>query len=257
VKVVILAGGLGTRLVEETRIRPKPMVEIGGMPILWHIMKIYAHHGFREFVVALGYKGDVIKRYFLDYTRVNSNLTVDLGSGNVKLQHKKAEDWTLHLWDTGPQTQTGGRVRRLRDLLQDDTFMMTYGDGVSDVNVKRLLEFHRKSGKLVTLTAVRPPARYGSLRFKGDEVAGFSEKNPADEAMVNGGFFVIEPATLDRIGGDADTWEAHVLEKLAADRQLAAYKHTGFWQSVDTLRDVNHLNALWDSGQAPWKVWSA
>jgi glucose-1-phosphate cytidylyltransferase len=254
-KVVILAGGLGTRLAEETELKPKPMVEIGGRPILWHIMKHYAHHGFREFVVALGFKGDVIKRYFLDYARLNSNFTVDLASGDVMRRHVCREDWTVHLIDTGLQTITGGRVKRLAPLIGRETFMMTYGDGVANVDLQELLAFHRRHGKLATVTAVRPPARFGGLVFEGDRVLQFTEKPQAGEGWINGGYFVLEPETLDYIAGDATHWEGEPLERLARDGQLMAYRHGDFWQCMDTLRDVRFLESLWNSGQAPWKVW--
>ncbi len=254
-KTVILAGGFGTRLSEETVIKPKPMVEIGGKPILWHIMKIYESHGFREFVLALGYKGEYIKRYFLDYTALNSNLTLDLARGNSSRHNGATEEWIVHLWDTGLQTHTGGRVKRLKEVIGDETFMMTYGDGVSTVNLRELLAFHREHGKLATLTAVRPPARYGSLRIDGGTITRFSEKDPAGEAWVNGGFFVVEPEVIDWVDDDETEWESGVLEKLAAEGQLMAYRHEGFWQSMDTLRDVRGLNDLWEQGQAPWKLW--
>jgi len=255
-KVVILAGGYGTRLSEETEARPKPMVEIGGKPILWHIMKHYAHFGFKEFAVALGYKGESIKRYFLDYARLNSSFTVQFPSGDVLRHASCQDDWTLHLMDTGLHTITGGRIKRLTPLIGHDAFMMTYGDGVSNVDLTKLLAFHREHKKLATVTAVRPPARFGGLVFNGDAVVKFTEKPQAGEGWINGGFFVLEPAVLDYIEGDETHWEGEPLERLAAEGQLVAYRHDDFWQCMDTLRDVRLLESLWTSGNAPWKVWS-
>ena len=255
-KVVILAGGYGTRLAEETEVRPKPMVEVAERPVLWHIMKHYAHYGMNEFVVALGYKGEIIKRYFLDFPYLNADLTVRLQSNEVTVHQRHDEDWTVHLVDTGLDTITGGRIKRLRGWLGDQTFMMTYGDGVADVDLKAVLAFHRRHGKLATLTAVRPPARYGVLGLREERVAVFAEKPQAGEGWINGGFFVLEPPVLDYIAGDATHWEREPLERLAADGQLQAYQHDGFWQSMDTLRDVRLLNGLWGAGRAPWRVWS-
>lgn len=255
-KVVILAGGLGTRLSEETDVKPKPMVEIGGHPILWHIMKGYAHFGFREFVIALGYRGDVIKRYFLGYQQLNSDLTIDLATGMVTAHGGRRDDWVVHLVDTGAETMTGGRIKRLRRWIGSDTFMLTYGDGVSNLDLRSLLRFHRTRGVLGTLTAVRPPARFGGLQLEQDRVALFSEKPQTGEGWINGGFFVLEPEVLDYIEGDETPWERTPVERLAAEGQLSAYRHEGFWQSMDTLRDVRQLNAAWASGDAPWKVWS-
>jgi glucose-1-phosphate cytidylyltransferase len=255
-KIVILAGGMGTRLSEETETRPKPMVEVGGKPLLWHLMKHFAHHGFKEFALALGYKGDVIKRYFLDYAMLNSSFTVNLGSGDAMRRDVSRDDWTIHLVDTGLATITGGRLKRLADLLGHETFMMTYGDGLSNVPVKELLAFHRRHGKLATVTAVRPPARFGSLTFDGDRVAQFSEKPQTGEGWINGGYFVLEPAVLDYIEGDQTHWEREPLERLASDGQLMAYKHADFWQSIDTLRDLRLVESMWAAGQAPWKVWT-
>jgi glucose-1-phosphate cytidylyltransferase len=255
VKVVILAGGLGTRLAEETEVKPKPMVEIGGRPILWHIMKHYAHYGFKEFFIALGYRGDLIKRYFLDYYNLNGNMTIDLSCGQVQMRDKACEDWVLHLIDTGQNTMTGGRVKCLEPLLRDSTFMLTYGDGVGDVNLANLLRFHQTRGRIATVTAVRPPARFGGLVFDGDWVADFTEKPQIGEGWINGGFMVFEPAVFAYLEGDATILEAHALERLAADRQLVAYRHEGFWQCMDTLRDKRLLESLWQSGSAPWKVW--
>ena len=254
-KVVILAGGLGTRLSEVTELRPKPMVEIGDEPILWHIMKSYAHHGFREFVVALGYKGDVIKRYFLDLRALGGSLKIDLASGAVHHYETMKEDWTVHCVETGLQSNTGGRLRRLRDWIGNETFLCTYGDGVSDVDVPALVAFHKKVGRAATVTAVRPPARFGGLEFDGDLVRAFTEKPQIGEGWINGGFMVLEPKVLDHLTRDEDSLEIQALEKLAAAGQLAAYKHDRFWQCMDTLRDVRYLERLWAEGKAPWKVW--
>jgi glucose-1-phosphate cytidylyltransferase len=255
VKVVILAGGLGTRLSEETEVKPKPMVEVGGRPILWHIMKHYAHHGFKEFFVALGYKGEAIKRYFVEYYSLNGSLTIDFSNGEIRTRDKECEDWTVHLVETGLETNTGGRVRRLKDFLSDGPFMLTYGDGVCDVNLKDLLRFHRSHDRVATVTAVRPPARFGGLIFDGDLVSEFVEKPQIGEGWINGGFFVFEPAIFDYLEGDHSNLEADALERLASARQLAAYRHDRFWQCMDTLRDKRLLESLWDSGEAPWKVW--
>jgi len=254
-KVVILAGGLGTRLAEETEVKPKPMVEIGGKPILWHIMKHYSHYGFKEFFIALGYKSDVIKRYFLDYYTLNGSMTIDFSSGKVEMQNKECEDWLLHLMDTDMQTNTGGRVKRLEPWLRKGTFMVTYGDGVCNVNLQDLLRFHYSHKRIATVTAVRPPARFGGLVFDGDMVAEFTEKPQIGEGWINGGFLVFEPAIFDYLEGDQSSLEADMLERLATDHQLAAYKHDGFWQCMDTLRDKRLLEGLWRDGQAPWKVW--
>jgi glucose-1-phosphate cytidylyltransferase len=254
-KVVILAGGLGTRFAEETEVRPKPMIEIGGRPILWHIMKIYSHHGFKEFFVALGYKGEVIKRFFYDYQSLSGNLSIDFAVGKVDVRDRDCEDWKVHLIETGQTSMTGGRVRRLRDHLKDETFMVTYGDGVSDVDVQDLLRFHRSHGRLGTVTAVHPPARYGELLIREDMSAGFSEKPQTHEGWINGGFLVFEPQILDYLSGDDSVLELEVLERLALENQLVAYKHPGFWQCMDTLRDKRQLEAAWQKGDAPWKVW--
>lgn len=254
-KVAILAGGLGTRLAEETEIKPKPMVEIGGRPILWHIMKHYACYGFKEFFIALGYKSEVVKRYFLDYNSLNGSMTLDLSSGKVEMQNKDCDDWILHLMDTGMQTNTGGRVKRLEPWLKDGTFMLTYGDGVCNVDLQDLLRFHRSHGRVATVTAVRPPARFGGLVFDGDLVSEFVEKPQIGEGWINGGFLVFEPAVFDYLEGDRSILETDALERLADDRQLAAYKHEGFWQCMDTLRDKRLLEGLWAQNQAYWKVW--
>ncbi len=255
-KVVILAGGLGTRLAEETEVRPKPMVEIGGKPILWHIMKQYDCHGFNEFFVALGYKGDAIKRYFLEYHALSGSLSVQIATGGLTPFEKHCEDWTVNLMETGQDTHTGGRLKRLEPWLKDGTFMLTYGDGVADIDLSELLRFHRSHGRLATVTAVRPPARFGGLTFDGDAVSAFSEKPQAGEGWINGGFAVFEPGIFKYLDGDRTSLEAEVLERLARDRQLAAYRHPGFWQCMDTLRDKNLLESLWRTGNAPWKVWT-
>lgn len=255
-KAVILAGGLGTRLAEETDAKPKPMVEIGGRPILWHIMKHYAHYGFKEFFIALGYKGEVIKRYFLDYHTLTGDMTINLSKGNVEVQNKGGEDWVVHLIDTGLQTLTGGRIKRLEPWLRGETFMVTYGDGVGDVDLHNLLDFHRSYGRLATVTAVRPPARFGGLIFDGDLVAEFSEKPQIGEGWINGGFLVFEPGVFSYLKGDETSLEGDTLEQLAAEGQLVAYRHDRFWQCMDTLRDVRLLESLWQRGKPPWKVWT-
>ena len=254
-KVVILAGGLGTRLSEETELRPKPMVDIGERPILWHIMKSYATQGFKEFFVALGYKGEVIKRYFLDYHGMSKSVTIDVATGRASFHESEVDDWKVHLMDTGLKTSTGGRVKRLQPWLEDETFMLTYGDGVSDVDMSKLLEFHRKHGKIATLTAVRPPARFGALNFDGDLVTEFMEKPQIGEGWINGGFMCLEPRIFTYMKDDDDSLEADVLTRLATDRELVAYRHDRFWQSMDTLRDVRLLESLWQSGRAPWRNW--
>jgi glucose-1-phosphate cytidylyltransferase len=254
-KVVILAGGLGTRLSEETELRPKPMVDIGERPILWHIMKSYATQGFKEFFVALGYKGEAIKRYFLDYHGMSKSVTIDVATGRASFHESEVDDWKVHLMDTGLKTSTGGRVRRLQPWLEDGTFMLTYGDGVSDVDLNQLLAFHRKHGKIATLTAVRPPARFGALNFDGDMVTEFMEKPQIGEGWINGGFMCLEPRIFSYMKDDDDSLEADVLTRLAKDRELVAYRHDRFWQSMDTLRDVRLLETLWQSGRAPWRNW--
>jgi len=254
-KVVILAGGLGTRLSEETELRPKPMVDIGERPILWHIMKSYATQGFKEFFVALGYKGEVIKRYFLDYHGMSKSVTIDVATGRASFHESEVDDWKVHLMDTGLKTSTGGRVKRLQPWLEDGTFMLTYGDGVSDVDMNQLLAFHRKQGKIATLTAVRPPARFGALNFDGDMVTEFMEKPQIGEGWINGGFMCLEPRIFSYMKDDEDSLEADVLTRLAKDRELVAYRHDRFWQSMDTLRDVRLLESLWQSGRAPWRNW--
>jgi len=254
-KVAILAGGVGTRLVEETEVKPKPMVEIGGRPILWHIMRHYAQYNFKDFVIALGYKGEVIKKYMVDYANLNSNLTVNLSSGKVTTHGGFRPDWDVELVDTGIATLTGGRIKRLAPYIGNETFMLTWGDGVSDVNLNDLLAFHRRHGKLATLTAVRPPARFGHLVFDGDKVSQFSEKPQTMEGWINGAFFVLEPKVFEYIDGDDTQWEREPMERLAANGQLMAYRHTSFWQCMDTLRDKRLLEELWQAGKAPWKTW--
>ena len=254
--VVLLAGGLGTRLAEETEVKPKPMVEVGGRPLLWHIMKHYAHHDFNEFYVALGYKGEVIKRYFVDYLSLSGSMTVDFCSGRVQPRARDCENWVVHLEDTGLRTMTGGRLKRLESHLRPrGTFMLTYGDGVSDVDLHALLDFHRRCGRLVTLTAVRPPARFGGLVFDGDLVAEFTEKPQIGEGWINGGFMVMEPGVFDYLASDDTVLEADALERLAADGQLAAFRHERFWQCMDTVRDKRLLETLWETHAAPWRVW--
>jgi len=256
-KVVILAGGRGTRLSEETTIKPKPMVEIGGHPILWHIMKGYAHFGFKDFILALGYKGDVIKDYFVRYQSAYSDITVDMKAGRVAYEQESPVDWRVSLIDTGESTETGGRLHRLASRLgKDGSFMMTYGDGVSDINLKALVEFHRKHGRLATVTAVRPPARYGTMRFEGDQVVEFQEKPQTGEGWINGGFYIFEPGVLDYIPEDHTILERAPLEQLARVGQLMAYRHEGFWQCMDTVRDKVRLETLWEGGIPPWKIWT-
>jgi glucose-1-phosphate cytidylyltransferase len=253
VKTVLLAGGLGTRLAEETETRPKPMVEIGGRPILWHIMKHYSAYGFNEFLVALGYKSEVIKKFFLEYAGLIGSLSIRLARGEVEPHEPPREDWTVHLLDTGQATNTGGRLKRLEPWLSGDTFFVTYGDGLADVDLRELLRCHRRAGRIATVTAVRPPARFGGLVFEGDLVRQFTEKPQAGEGWINGGFLVFEPAVFAYLVGDQTSLEADVLERLAADGQLAAYRHHGFWQCMDTLRDKRYLESLWQDGRAPWR----
>lgn len=254
-KVVILAGGLGTRLQEETSVRPKPMVEIGGRPMLWHIMHLYANHGLNEFILALGYKAEMVREYFLHYHHASRDLTVRLSDGSATTHGSAVEDWTIHMIDTGLATQTGGRLKRLRKWIGDEPFCLTYGDGVSDVDITRLIAFHKKHGKLATVTAVRPTARFGGIDLDGDAVLKFAEKDQTSEGWINGGFFVLSPKVLDYVDGDDTLWERGPLERLAADGQLRAFRHEGFWSPMDTLRDLNQLQAHWDSGHAPWKTW--
>jgi glucose-1-phosphate cytidylyltransferase len=254
-KVAILAGGFGSRLAEETELKPKPMVDIGGLPILWHIMMIYSHFGFKDFAIALGYKGESIKRYMIDYCSLSRDITMDLKNGNVVYHKKNKIDWRVDLIDTGLKTQTGGRVKRLEPYLGNKTFMLTWGDGVADINLEKLLQFHRSHGKLATVTAVRPPARFGRIELDGDTVIEFSEKLQLNEGWINGAFFVLEPGVFDYIAGDETQWEKEPMEKLAADRQLMAYRHEGFWQCMDTLRDKKRLEKIWHSGNPPWRIW--
>ena len=255
-KAVILAGGFGSRLSEETADKPKPMVEIGGRPMLWHIMNIFAAHGIEEFIIALGYKGEVVKQYFLNYHAVNSDLTIDLGSGQQTIYDSVRPNWRIHLVHTGHGTQTGGRVKRLRNWLgRDETFLMTYGDGVADVNITELIDFHRAHTRVATVTTVRPPARFGRMGFDGDQVTTFAEKPQDSEGWINGGFFVLNARALDYVAGDDTIWEREPVEGLARDGELMAYRHFGFWSCMDTLKEKNMLEELWSSGQAPWKTW--
>ncbi len=254
-KAVILAGGFGTRLSEETIDKPKPMVTVGGRPMLWHIMKILDTHGIKEFVIALGYRSDYIKRYFLDFYAVNNDITVDLGTGTTTIHDGNQPDWKVHLVDTGLHTQTGGRLRRLRRWVEDDTFLFTYGDGVADIDIGALVRFHRDHGKLATVTTVRPPSRFGNLAFAGDQVTTFYEKQELGDSWINGGYFVLEPAAIDYISGDAEAWERRPIENLAHEGQLIGYRHTGFWSCMDTLKERTMLEEMWSGGNAPWCIW--
>ncbi|HEC90687.1 MAG TPA: glucose-1-phosphate cytidylyltransferase [Alphaproteobacteria bacterium] len=254
-KAVILAGGHGSRLSEETDARPKPMVGIGGQPILWHILKTYGHYDINDFVICLGYKGYVIKEYFANYALHNSNITFDLRKGTLEVHENESEPWRVTLVDTGVDTQTGGRLARVRDLIGDETFCMTYGDGLGDLDMTALIAFHKEHGKAATLTAVAPPGRFGALHLDGDAITAFEEKPTGGNAWINGGFFVLEPSVFDLIEDDQTIWEQAPLENLAARGELRAYRHEGFWQCMDTLRDRRLLEGLWASGGAPWKVW--
>jgi glucose-1-phosphate cytidylyltransferase len=255
-KAVILAGGLGTRISEESHMRPKPMIEIGGRPILWHVMNIYTMHGVTDFVICLGHLGYMIKEYFANYVMHESDLTVDARSGEIIYHTNCAEPWRVTLVDTGPATMTGGRLKRVRRYLDtEESFCMTYGDGLADIDITGLVAFHRKHGRLATLTAVAPPGRYGALLLQDDSVTEFTEKPPGDHALINGGYFVLHPNVLERIASDDTPWETEPLESLARDGELRAYRHDGFWQPMDTLRDKTMLEALWSSGAAPWKLW--
>jgi glucose-1-phosphate cytidylyltransferase len=254
-RAVILAGGLGTRISEESVSRPKPMIEIGGKPILWHIMKMYSAHGINEFVVCCGYKGYIIKEYFANYFLHQSDVTIDLANNSIEVHHKKAEHWKVTLVDTGEETQTGGRLKRVADYIADDDFCMTYGDGVGSVDLTALLEFHQSHGRLATMTAVQPPGRFGSLSLSGNQIQSFVEKPQGDGGWINGGFFVLNPRVLEYIAADTTLWEREPLQNLSNQGELQAYFHTGFWQPMDTLRDKNHLEDLWASGKAPWKIW--
>ena len=254
-KVVILAGGLGTRMSEETGIRPKPMVEIGGRPILWHIMKIYSSYGLNDFIVCLGYKGYVIKEYFANYFLHMSDVTFDMEKNTMQVHQKHAEPWRVTLVDTGDDAMTGGRLKRVREYLDDEDFCFTYGDGVSNVNIRELIAFHREQGTLATVTAIQPPGRFGALDLKGSLITAFREKPDGEGSWINGGYFVLSPRALNLIENDETVWERGPMERLASEHQLSAYIHTGFWQCMDTLRDKNLLESLWQSGKAPWKVW--
>jgi glucose-1-phosphate cytidylyltransferase len=255
-KAVILAGGYGTRISEETHIRPKPMIEIGNKPILWHIMKLYSAHGVNDFVICCGYKGYMIKEYFANYFLHMSDVTFDMKKNHMQVHEQKAEPWKVTLVDTGEDTLTGGRLKRVASYVQDEeAFCFTYGDGVADVNISAEIAFHKQHGKLATITAVQPPGRYGALQLQGMEVRGFMEKPRGDGGLINGGFFVLSPKCLDLIEGDSSSWEGSPLTELANQNQLMAFKHKGFWQPMDTLRDKNLLASLWDSGKAPWKKW--
>jgi glucose-1-phosphate cytidylyltransferase len=255
-KVVILAGGYGTRISEESHLRPKPMIEIGGRPILWHIMKIYASHGFNDFVVCCGYKGYLIKEYFANYYLHVSDVMFDLGKNRVDILQNSAEPWHVTLVDTGDTTATGGRLRRVRHLVEAEPFCFTYGDGVSNVDIAALVEFHRAQGRLATVTAVQPPGRFGALDISEQRITGFEEKPLGDAGWINGGFFVLSPKVMDYIDGDSCTWEREPMERLATEGQLSAYQHRGFWHPMDTLRDRNHLEELWATGNPPWKTWA-
>ena len=255
-KAVILAGGFGTRLSEETHLKPKPMVEIGGKPILWHLMKVYSAHGINEFVVCLGYKGYVIKEYFANYFVHTSDVTIDLAKNSVEVHHRTAEPWKVTLIDTGEKTQTGGRLRRVKDHLGDEDFCFTYGDGLADVDLTELVKFHRAQRTLATVTTAQPPGRFGSVIVDGDRVRQFVEKPQGDGAWINAGFFVLSPKVVDYIAGDDTTWERAPLERLASEGQLSAWRHRGFFQPMDALRDKQHLEELWASGRAPWKKWA-
>ena len=254
-KAVILAGGLGTRITEESTIRPKPMIEIGGKPILWHIMKIYSAYGINDFIICLGYKGYMIKEYFANYFLHVSDITFDMASNKMEVHQNNAEPWRVTLVDTGDGTMTGGRIRRARPYLNEDTFCLTYGDGLSDINIAELIEFHGRQKTLATLAAVQPPGRFGALSLCGGKITGFKEKPEGDGGWINGGFFVLSPKVLDYIDGDDMFWEREPLERLAHEGNLSAYVHRGFWQPMDTLRDKNQLDELWNSGNPPWKIW--
>ena len=254
-KTVILAGGLGTRLSEVTDAKPKPMVEVGGQPILWHILNIYGAHGFNEFILALGYKQNVVKDFFLHYQERHSDLTVDLAAGTKQVRGARLPPWKVHLVDTGLNTQTGGRVKALKEWIGNETFMMTYGDGVANVDIKKLVEYHKSHGKLATVTAVRPAARFGEMKITNGQVMEFREKPQTETGWINGGFFVLEPAVLDYIAHDQMPWELEPLNRLTQEAQLMSFEHAGFWQPMDTLRDHRLLESLWESGKAPWKVW--
>lgn len=254
-KCIILAGGLGTRLSEETSSKPKPMVEIGGRPILWHIMKMYSNHGVNEFIICAGYKGYIIKEYFANYFLHMSNITFDMSTNEMKVHENKAESWKVTIVDTGDETMTGGRLLRVKDYIGNETFCFTYGDGVSDIDITSLIEFHKGKNKLATVTAVQPPGRFGAIKMTETTITSFEEKPQGDGGYINGGFFVLEPKVFDLIDGDTIIWEREPMEKLAEKRQIEAFKHDGFWRPMDTLRDKNLLEDLWDSNKAPWKTW--
>ena len=254
-KAVILCGGLGTRLSEETVLKPKPMIEIGGFPVLWHIMKIYAAYGIKEFVLPLGYKGEVIKDFFINYMYRSRSLTVEMHKGRVEVHQGPSEEWVVHLLDTGLNTMTGGRLKQAAAFIGREPFLATYGDGVANIDIKMLIEHHKQHKRLATVTAVRPPARFGSMVFDGDIIKRFEEKSQVGEGWINGGFFVLQPEVIDYLSGDETIWEREPMEELAAKGQLAAYRHEGFWQCMDTLRDVRLLESLWHEGKAPWKIW--
>ena len=254
-KTVILAGGLGTRLSEETSIRPKPMVEIGGKPMLWHILSIYSAYGYNDFAIALGYKGEFIKKYFLDFYPLNNNLFVDLESGQIEPRGGEHPKWHVCLVDTGDSTQTGGRIKRMRSVIGNEAFMLTYGDGVANIDIGKLVAFHKSHGRLATVTAVRPPSRFGQIVLDGTQIRSFVEKPQTSEGWINGGFFVLEPGVFDYIDGDDTAWEKGPMQRLAEDGELFAYQHEGFWQPMDTLRDRTLLNEMWEEGRAPWKTW--
>lgn len=255
-KAVILAGGLGTRISEETHLKPKPMIEVGGRPILWHILKTYSSHGVNDFVICCGYKGYIIKEYFANYFLHMSDVTFDMHLNQMEVHHKKAEPWRVTLVDTGDDTQTGGRLKRVAEYIQDEeAFCFTYGDGVADVDISAEIAFHQKHGKLATVVAVRPPGRYGALDLSGSQVTGFIEKPRGDGGLINGGFFILSPSVLGLIAGDQTSWECEPLAQLTAKGELMAFEHTGFWQPMDTLREKNLLQELWENGKAPWKIW--
>ena len=254
-KAVILAGGLGTRISEESHLKPKPMIEIGGKPILWHVLKIYSTYGINDFVICCGYKGYVIKEYFANYFLHMSDVTFDMSNNTMEVHHKKAEPWKVTLVNTGTDTMTGGRLRRVREYLGDGTFCMTYGDGLSDVNIRKVIEYHQQEKRLATTTAIQTSGRYGALNIKSNQVLDFEEKPKGDGTWINGGFFVLEPAVIDLIEDDSTIWERYPLEHLAQERQLSAYKHEGYWAAMDTLREKIKLEQLWDQKKAPWKVW--
>lgn len=254
-KAIILAGGLGTRISEESHLRPKPMIEIGGKPILWHIMKMYSHHGVNDFIICLGYKGYMIKEYFSNYFLHMSDVTFCMRENKMEIHQKFAEPWNVTLVDTGEHTMTGGRLKCVAPYIENETFCFTYGDGVSDIDISKLIAYHKSSGRQATVTAIQPPGRYGALHIDNGAVHHFQEKPAGDGAWINGGFFVLEPSILDYIDGDDTVWEQQPLQRLAANGQLSAYQHEGFWQAMDTLRDKNHLEELWSSGNAPWKSW--